>query len=98
MIYLVFAAYCLVVTLVTLACIAVMLMLGILLGSAWSKNVFRAGDKTLAAVLGFSGFHSLSAECGAGGSVLCRALRPMIDFAFGEGHCIGAARNEGLLA
>lgn len=82
--------YCLIIVL--------LLLLGIALGSAWAKNVFRAGDKTLAAVLGFSGFHSLSAECGAGDSLLCRALLPVIDHVFGEGHCIGAARNEGLLA
>jgi hypothetical protein len=64
----------------------------------YCKNVFRAGDKTLAAVLGADGFHTISALCGAGTAWYHRAGRFVIDKAFGAGHCEGAARKEGLLA
>lgn len=70
--------------------IAVLLVLGIMARVAWCKNVFRSADKTVAAILGFSGYHTLSYECGHGDSALCNALRPCIDFVFGEGHCTGA--------
>lgn len=80
------------------AVLIVLALLGMMaLGSVWAKNIFRAGDKTVAAVLGFSGFYSLSAECGAGDSRLCRSLRLMIDLAIGGGHCARAAKDEGLL-
>lgn len=64
------------------------------LGSVWAKNVFRAGDKTLAAILGFQGYATLSAECGAGSSAGCDFGRAVIDAVCGEGHCAKAARDE----
>lgn len=63
-----------------------------------SKNVFRAGDKLFAALFGFDGYHTLSAECGrlaATGGPTWPAKA--IDFVFGKGHCHDAAVKEGLL-
>lgn len=77
--------------------IPVTLLIGVVFGSVWAKNIFRAGDKTVAAVLGFSGFYSLSAECGAGVTRGCKVGRVLIDAVFGAGHCVGAAKDEGLL-
>lgn len=67
-------------------------------GRTYCKNLFRAGDKTLAAFLGFSGYATLSAECGrlaATGGPTWPAR--VLDFFFGKGHCVGAALNEKLL-
>lgn len=84
------AAYCMAVTLLTLLVLAVLFFLALIAGSVYAKNVFRAGDKTLAALLGFGGYHTLSYECGHGESFLCQLLRPCIDLVFGKGHCVGA--------
>lgn len=61
--------------------------------SIW-KPVGRAMDKLLAAILGFSGNHTLSAELGA--STDYRWLRKFLDL-FEAGHCMKAAKSEGLL-
>lgn len=63
--------------------------------NAYGKDVLRAMDKTLAAVLGFSGYFTLSAECGATTRQPWRALRSVLDM-IQPGHCEGAARKEGL--
>ena len=52
-------------------------------------------DKTLAAVLGFSGFFTLSAECGVSNEKPWVWLRWLLD-RIQPGHCEGAAKNEGL--
>ena len=75
-----------------------LLLLGIAAGSEWCKNLFRAGDKTVAAFFGWDGFHTVSAQCGASTRFLPQAVGSLIDLAFGEGHCEQAARKEGLLA
>lgn len=61
----------------------------------YGKDVLRAMDKVLAAVLGFSGFFTLSAECGVATSQPWVLLRQLLN-AIQPGHCEGAARNEGL--
>ena len=63
--------------------------------NAYGKDVLRAMDKTLAAVLGFGGYFTLSAECGVSTRQPWRALRFMLDL-IQPGHCEGAARREGL--
>lgn len=63
--------------------------------NTYGKNVLRAMDKLLAAVLGFDGFYSLSAECGVATTQPWIALRWLLD-KIQPGHCEGAAKNEGL--
>lgn len=95
MIYLAFAAYCLVVTLVTVAVLSVLFLIAAILGSVYAKNVFRAGDKTFAALLGFSGFLTLSAECGnPEAGTFWLGVGALIDEAFGENHCAEAWERE----
>lgn len=57
------------------------------------KNLYRAMDKLGAALLGFSGEFTLSAECGSTEcwpcAVLCRFLN-----LFQKNHCKGAAQKE----
>ena len=57
------------------------------------RPVGKAMDKLLAALMGYSGNHTLSAELGA--STDYRWLRIILD-TIQSGHCVGAARNEGL--
>lgn len=64
--------------------------------TAYGKNVLRAMDKVLAAVLGFSGYFTLSAECGVSTVQPWIALRWLLN-KIQAGHCEGAAKNEGLL-
>lgn len=60
----------------------------------YSKNIIRAMDKVLAALLGFSGFKTLSAECGAAESCrLCSLVCRFLDV-FQPGHCQEAAKKE----
>ena len=61
----------------------------------YAKNILRAMDKTLASVLGFSGFYTLSAECGVADTQPWVALRWVLD-KIQPGHCECAAQNEGL--
>lgn len=61
----------------------------------YGKDVLRAMDKVLAAVLGFSGYFTLSAECGVATAQPWVALRWALD-KIQPGHCDGAAKNEGL--
>lgn len=66
---------------------------------AQAKNIFRAGDKLVATFFDFSGYATLSAECGklaANGGRTWPAR--IIDFIFGSGHCEHAARREGLIS
>lgn len=65
--------------------------------NTYGKNVLRAMDKTLAAVLGFGGYFTLSAECGVATSAPWTWLRKLLN-KIQAGHCEGAAKNEGLLA
>lgn len=83
----------------TLGCLAagVVSLLAVIFGwERYGKDVLRAMDKTLAAVLGFSGFFTLSAECGVSTHPLAVLLRRALDL-IQPGHCIEAAKHEGLL-
>lgn len=79
-----------------LAAILVSLFAIIFEHNTYGKNVLRAMDKVLAAVLGFSGYFTLSAECGIATIQPWTTLRWLLD-KIQAGHCEGAARNEGLL-
>lgn len=61
----------------------------------YASDVLRAMDKVLAAVLGFSGFFTLSAECGVATTQPWVLLRKLLD-ALQPGHCAWAANHEGL--
>lgn len=83
----------------TLGCLAAGLasLLAIICGwHDYGKNLLRAMDKTLAALLGFTGYYTLSAECGVSPHPLAILLRKALDL-IDDGHCVGAAKNEGLL-
>ena len=95
MIYAAYAAYCLLVTVVTLIIITVLVFAAGVLGSVYAKNLFRAGDKTFAALLGFDGFMTLSAECGnPDAGPWWHGVGDVIDTAFGDGHCEEAWLRE----
>lgn len=78
------------------AAILVSLAAIVLEENEYAKNVLCAMDKTLAAVCGFSGFFTLSAECGASSEKPWTLLRWVLD-KIQPSHCEGAAKNEGLI-
>lgn len=63
----------------------------------YGKDVLRAMDKVLAAVCGFSGYYTFSAELGV--NVVSRFgfdyqwIRWVLDWIQAD-HCLGAAKNE----
>ncbi len=63
----------------------------------YAKDVLRAMDKLGAAVFGWGGDHTVSAECGSthSGCVFCRVVCALLNLVQ-PGHCAGAAKNEGL--
>lgn len=63
--------------------------------NTYGKDVLRAMDKVLAAVCGFSGYFTLSAECGASNDQPWIGLRKILDMIQAD-HCEGAAKSEGL--
>ena len=79
-----------------LAAIIVSLAAILLEENTYGKDVLRAMDKLLAAVLGFSGYFTLSAECGIAVNAPWVQLRRVLD-KIQKGHCEGAAKNEGLI-
>ncbi len=62
--------------------------------SEYAKNLLRAMDRLGAAVFGFSGRYTVSAECGASDCAVCRLLCRFLDL-IQPGHCAGAAKREG---
>lgn len=72
-------------------------LIGYGLGCAYARNIFRAADKLAAAAGGKSGYYTVSAECGASKTKLGAVGRALIDSVFGQGHCVEAAKDEGLL-
>lgn len=79
-----------------IASVIVSLVAIIVENNTYGKDVLRAMDKTLAAVLGFSGRYTLSAECGIATVAPWTWLRRALDL-IQPGHCEGAAKNEGLI-
>lgn len=83
----------------TLGCLAAGMLSLLAIIFEWQtygKNLLRAMDKVLAALVGFDGYHTLSAECGVSTHPLAVLLRRALDL-IQPGHCVGAAKNEGLL-
>lgn len=62
----------------------------------YGKNVLRAMDKVLAAVCGFSGYFTFSAELAFATWRPFVVIRWLLD-KIEAGHCAGAAKNEGLV-
>lgn len=56
-------------------------------------NVLMTGDRFLAALLGWSGKYTVSAECAAARCWFCCAIRAIL----GINHCAKAAQDEGLI-
>lgn len=61
----------------------------------YAKNILRAKDKLAAALLGWSGRYTVSAECGASDCRFCRSVCWLLNW-IDKGHCEGAAKREGL--
>ena len=60
----------------------------------YAKNILRAKDKLAAALLGWSGRYTVSAECGASDCQFCRAVCLLLNL-IDKGHCEGASKREG---
>lgn len=56
-------------------------------------NILLTFDRFLAAICGWSGKYTISAECGASRCIFCRAIRCLL----GVKHCVNAALDEGRL-
>lgn len=54
-------------------------------------NVLLTFDRLLAALLGWSGKYTVSAECAVSRCRFCKAIRYLL----GVKHCTEAAKNEG---
>lgn len=65
--------------------------------SAYAKDLLRAMDKVMAALLGWGGRYTVSAECGSrrSGCRFCRWMCGVLN-RIDPGHCSGAAQREGL--
>lgn len=61
----------------------------------YAKNILRAKDKMAAALLGWSGRYTISAECWKSECRLCKFVCAFLDL-IQPGHCAGAAKREGL--
>jgi len=79
-----------------LAAVIVSLLAILMEENVYGKDVLRAMDKLLAAVLGFSGFFTLSAECGISRDTPWIQLRWLLN-KIQPFHCEGAAKKEGLI-
>lgn len=81
------------------AIIAIPVALWALVSQEWTyaKDLLRAMDKVGAALLGWGGRYTVSAECGSrrAGCLLCKFVCPILHL-IDPGHCVGAAKREGL--
>lgn len=82
------------------AILAVVLAPLALLVDKWTygKDLLRAMDKLGAALLGWGGRYTVSAECGSrrADCRLCRFVCRLLNV-IDPGHCVGAAKREGVL-
>jgi len=64
----------------------------------YGKDLLRAMDKLGAALLGWGGRYTVSAECGSrrADCRLCRFVCRLLNV-IDPGHCVGAAKREGAL-
>lgn len=64
---------------------------------AYAKDLGRGMDRLMAAVLGWGGDYTVSAECGSrrAGCRFCRLVCRLLDLVQ-PGHCAGAAKHEEL--
>jgi hypothetical protein len=80
------------------AILAILLSPLALLMDEWTygKDLLRAMDKLGAALLGWGGRYTVSAECGSRKAEcrLCRFICPLLNV-IDPGHCKGAAKREG---
>jgi hypothetical protein len=83
-------------SLAAIACVLISLYAILAENNVYAKNMLRAMDKLTASLFGFDGYHTLSAECGASSCKPCEWLCWFLG-KIQPGHCVGAARDEGLL-
>ncbi len=79
-------------SLLALAAIPIALLAIVFDEMPYGKDVIRAMDKLGAAVLGFDGHRTISAECGARDCKLCSWLCALLD-RVDPGHCAKAAEK-----
>lgn len=65
--------------------------------NVYAKDLLRAMDKVMAALLGWGGRYTVSAECGSRQSAcaFCKLVCWLLN-KLDPGHCEGAAKREGL--
>lgn len=74
---------------------AIPLSLLYLTGHQYGENVMLAMDRVMAAVMGWSGEYTVSAQCGRSSCLLCRAVCWLLN-RIDPNHCRDAADSEGL--
>lgn len=64
----------------------------------YAKDILRSQDKLMAALFGWGGEHTVSAECGSrqADCKFCIYVCKLLNL-IQPGHCEGAAKNEGLI-
>ena len=65
----------------------------------YTRDLLRAMDKTCAALFGWGGFYTISAECGSRRKHcrFCRMVQKLFELIGQPEHNVEAAKNEGLL-
>ena len=64
----------------------------------YAKKILKAKDRVFAALIGWSGDYTVSAECGSSKDcAFCKAVCWLLNW-IDPGHCEGAAKREGLSA
>ena len=63
--------------------------------TVYAKQVLKAMDRVAAAVLGWSGDFTVSAECGKSECRFCKALCGLLNL-IDKGHCKKVSRREGV--
>ncbi len=59
----------------------------------YAKKVLKAMDKLMAAILGWDGTYTISAECGRSSCTFCNVICWILN-KIQPGHCVGAAERE----
>ena len=58
-------------------------------------NVLKEADRRVAALLGWNGKYTISAECWRDNCIFCKLVKASIERLW-PGHCERAAKNEGV--
>ena len=67
-----------------------------LIPKGWPTNLAKSIDRKFAWLFGFSGKHTLSAECAVSECELCKLMCTLLSLIESD-HCIKVAKREGLI-